>query len=199
MKTVDFRDNKIGFKKSAERLRHLWHLDDPDWLQARKEQAEVLAKRGFSRNSAKDNKTYLRYFVSGEYTDYVDDTSVMLLTPFDSKEAARLVFESGLFLPSGREKLLRRFAFSAHSLGEGMPWLRDHLKHFSEGVMGSSYEVIEEVENNRRSRTISPDPSYWCRTFLSATRKNLTERRGYRGYEFFLPYFVSALPHVTDI
>jgi len=197
MKTVDFSQNRIGFAKSAENLRYLWKLDDPEWLKQRKDQGQYLVKHAFSDNTAKANKEYMQYFIHGEYTAYIDEISRLLFTPYISAATARQVFESGLFTPSSREMIFQRYVSVAPMLGRGMPWLGDHIKYFAEGVLGNHYEVIEEMFKGQ-SRTITPNPSRWCQAYMSGLKKRLNDPTEFQGLEHCIPYFVSILPHVSN-
>ena len=139
----------------------------------------------------------MSYFLKGENTEYIDEASRMLLTPYDSRETAALVFESGLFDRHGREQVMLTYLLNASSFGRGMPWLSNHVKFFISGVLGEHYEVIEEVENNR-ARVISPDPGFWVSEYIFRIQTIMEKQTEISGYEYCFSYFVSMLPFVTD-
>jgi hypothetical protein len=197
MKVVDFSGNLIGFDNTLEKFRFLWKLNDPDWLKERKIQARTFAaKLSAGGDSAKTIREYTHYFCRGEYQDYIDATNKFFMTPIDSPDIARQVFESQLFSEHERRSLYGVYATKTHAYCPGMPWLGYHVRYFIDGVLGEQFEEIEEEVNGRRYRT-SPVPSSWCAKYIRSVVDLFEQQDGYYGCLDCLPYFVSALPYMT--
>ena len=198
MKIVDYRANRIGTSKTLEKFRHLWKLNDSNWVEERRHQAKLLTKMpALIGDSAQSVKKSTKYFCNGELTDYISIPLKFFLTPVDSSETAKQVFESQLFDKSQRKQLFGSYATLSHQYCPQMPWLQDHILYFIKGVLGDSYVEIRE-EGGRRPYRISPAPSSWCRRYIDSTIKLFKQQDGYYGAIDCLPYFISALPHVDD-
>ncbi|MCG8432410.1 MAG: hypothetical protein MJA83_00085 [Gammaproteobacteria bacterium] len=191
------RDGIVNEEEFLKTIKHLWRVDDPEWLKERKEQWRYLARHGFSDCGAAENKKYARYFVQGEKDAYISHSILYLLTPFDSPAMAKTVFDSELFSADDRGNLLVDFCSACMEWGAGMPWARRHVQWFIEGVLGKEYKVIEEQEYGRIN-TISPDPALWCNSYIVAAEEVLKGEIDYNGSLDCIDYFMSALPHAND-
>lgn len=196
MKIVDYSSGRIGVPSSVEKFSSLWKLDDQKWVQKRREQGRVLADSIWSDESASAIEKNLKYFCEGIYTGYISERTFYFLTPYNSPESARLVFESGMFSALERELIMNEYVLQVHLYGDQMPWLRDHAYFFIEAFMGEAYEEIREIYDGSE-RVISPAPSFWCRNYIFTSIKFLEDQFNYCGCVDCLPYFISALPFVT--
>ncbi len=178
-------------------FRHLWRVDDKEWLAERKEQWLELEEKS-EDETKKHKKSLERYFVYGEKLEYISEPLVYLFTPYDSPETAKTLFESDLFRHhQERANLLMRYINSASKWGEGMPWLRQHIQNYVEGVLGKEYRVIEQ-DSGRRPQAISPEPTFWCKQFIHNSVKILQGKKQYHGCVECVDYFVSALAHAAN-
>lgn len=73
-----------------------------------------------------------------------------------------------------------------------MPWLRQHIQYYINGILGDTYKVIQEQDGSSM-RTISPDPEFWCSQYIAIAREVLNNERQYHGVIDCTEYFLSAL------
>ena len=200
MITVEYDMQGKTRSEWQEELGYLWKVDDKAWLEQRKREWKFLVKNQYSDNSASSNKKYMQFYVYGKGNDYIDPISRYLFIPFQSADEAKVVFEV-LFGPDEHERLLNNFInLAAYSEGlpiiDSLPWIRNHVQYFVEGVLGDEYQEIEEKPvNGGRARKISPEPSWWCRTYIFRAISVLDGKVSYSGCIDCVPYFVSCLPH----
>lgn len=183
---------------ALQKFHYLWKLDDKDWVKERKEQWRYLAENNFSESSAKSLKKYARYFVKGEKDEYMGESIEFLFTPYDSANCARDVFYSELFTPYDRSRIFGNFIGSASKNGQGLPWLRQHVVWFVDGVMGKKYEVLKE-QDGQDFRVLSYDPTSLCSSYCIKALMVLEGELEYHGVVDYLEYFISALPHAVDV
>ena len=154
----------VSKKQALQQFHYLWRLDNKDWVKERKEQWKYLAENNFLESSAKSLKKNSLYFVKGEIDEYIGESIQFLFTPYDSSECARSVFYSELFTPYDCSLIFSRFINSASKFGKDLPWLRQHIIWFIDGVMGKKYEVIEEKDGSfGECRVLSPEPGFFVR------------------------------------
>ena len=119
-----------------------------------------------------------------------------ILTPFLTPEVT-----SGLYTlvshPNDISFLLAGFMEEACSRAEGMPWLRDRIVNFREGVLGDTYQVIKS-SSGRREKVVSPDPTSYCDSFTKYALKLLRMEQSYNFSVDAVPYFISALPYADS-
>lgn len=198
MKVVDFSANLIGREQTLKKFNHLWKLDDPGWVKQRRAEAKLIASElSANGNSVKTIREYTRYFCKGEKTAYIDPHSLFFMTPIDSAETAKAIFESQLLDRSARKQLYQSYATMSHDYWPGLSGLEDHVRFFIRGVLGETYEEIEQEHAGRRQK-ISPPPSSWCAKYVRTAVKLFKRQDGYYGCIDCFPYFVSALPYMDD-
>ena len=185
-------------KEALQHFHYLWKLDNKYWVKERKEQWRYLAESNFLESSAKNLKKYSQYFIKGERDEYIGESIQFLFTPYDSSECARNVFYSAIFTPYDRSRIISEFINSASKFGKGMPWLRQHIVWFVDGVMGKKYEIIKE-QDGQDCRIISADPTSLCGSYCVKALQVLEGELEYHGVVDYLEYFVSALPNVIDV
>ena len=145
MRVVDYSANYIGIDKTLEKFKYLWKLEDPEWVGERKSQAKFIAKKLKSNgNSAATIREYTSYFLSGEMTGFIDESYKFFMTPIDSAETARLVFESQLFARDQRKTLYGLYATLDFRFCPEIDWLEDHVVYFIQGILGESFEEIQQ-------------------------------------------------------
>src|SRR5690606_1583393 len=185
-------------QEALSQFRYLWRLDDKEWMKERKEQWKYLAENNFFKDSAKDRKINMRFFVKGERDEYISASIQLLLTPYDSAECVKEIFNSNIFTAYDRSQVMSRYIMSASQWGSGMPWLRQHIQWFVDGVLGHEYRLIEEQENVGE-RIISPDPTNFCMTYCKSAMKVLQGEHAYHGVADCVEYFISALGYATKL
>lgn len=185
-------------KEALQRFHYLWKLDNKDWVKERKEQWKFLAENNFQESSAKSLKKNSLYFVKGEIDEYIGESIQFLFTPYDSAQCARDVFYSDIFTPYDRSRIFSEFINSASIFGKGLPWLRQHIVWFVEGIMGKNYEIIKEKDGGD-FRVLSTDPSFFCKIYCVKARMVLEGDLEYHGVVDCLEYFTSALSSAVDI
>ena len=188
----------ISKKQALQQFHYLWRLDNKDWVKERKEQWRYLAENNFLESSAKNLKKNAQYFVKGEIDEYIGESIQFLFTPYDSQECARDVFYSELFTPYDRSRIFSEFINDASKYGKGLPWLRQHIVWFADGVMGKNYEVIKE-QDGVDYRVLSVDPAFFCKMYCVKAVMVLEGGLEYHGVVDCLEYFTSALSSAVDV
>lgn len=187
-------DNERKLNAVAQ-LQQLW-VDSPQWISSRKEEWKLAVRGVFSEESAKDLKTFGEYFVHGRLTGYIPAVLLYLFTPYNSPETAKLVFESDLFGWQERRTILTKYVFSAPKEGADMPWVRDHIVFFIEGVLGHEYKEVKE-KVGKGEEIISLEPTAWCLSYVTDARKLMDGKVAYSACVDSIDYFVSALEHAS--
>jgi hypothetical protein len=185
-------------KEALQRFHYLWKLDNKDWVKERKEQWKYLAENNFLESSAKSLKKNAQYFVKGERDEYIGETIQFLFTPYDSSECARSIFYSSLFTPYDRSQIFSGFINDSSKYGKGLPWLRQHIIWFVDGVMGKNYEIIKE-QDGQDYRILSAPPTSICGSYCVKALQVLEGELEYHGVVDYLEYFTSALPDAVDV
>lgn len=177
---------------------HLWKVDDKDWVKQRKAEWKDLEATVFADNSKKHNRALRRYFVEGHKDGYLGTFTLFLLTPIDSADSAREVFQSSLFSSQrARSEVLGSYVLRSFEFGHSMPWFRQQVQWFVEGVLGTRFEeVYADFGSNRE--IISPNPSFWCRAYVVNALEMLKGVRAYDPCIDCIDYFVSAAAHASD-
>jgi hypothetical protein len=177
---------------------HLWKVDDKDWVKQRRAEWKALEETAFADNSKMHNRALKRYFLEGQKEGYLGTIILFLLTPIDSADSAREVFESNLFKSKrARSEVLGDYVLRSYKFGHSMPWFRQQVQWFVEGVLGKRYEEVHEYFGDNRE-VISPNPSFWCLAYVVNALEVLKGARGYDPCVDCIDYFVSAAAHATD-
>jgi hypothetical protein len=174
-----------------------WLVDDSAWLSRRKEEWKRLVAEVLAEESAQDIRIFGEYFVYGRLIDYIPAVTLYLYTPYDSATAAKSVFESDLFAWQERRRILESYVFSGPKYAPDMPWIREHIQLFLQGVLGQDYVEIKE-HSGRSEKTISSEPTAWCMAYVADARKLMDGKVSYAGSMDCLDYFVSALKHASN-
>lgn len=174
---------------------YFWKLDDVEWMKKRKDEWNFIAEKNYSELSSKSLKNYMDFYIRGEKKDYIGENIEFLFIPYDSAECARKVFYSNFFTVNCRKGIFGNFLSIASTRGLGLPWLSQHIKWYSEGVLGGSYRIIEEMDG-RIKKVISPEPTFWCGQYIARALDFIQERSVYHGVIECVDYFVSAISFV---
>jgi hypothetical protein len=179
-------------------FRHLWKTDDKAWMKQRREDWKLIEAgyyQGETKKSIAQNK---KFFVAGEKDAYIPWTALYFSVPITSPDEARQLFYSELFGPTERNDVATRYLRIASDMGQGIPWLRQHLQYFVDGVLGHEYRYLEETIPNGLKKMVSPEPSFWCGGCMSWMVKLLSGTIEYHGCMEAVDYFVSVLAHADD-
>lgn len=183
--------------EALKKIHYLWRLDDAEWVKERKSEWKYLVENQFSDSSAKDIKQYSRYFLKGEQEEHIGEVLQLIFTPYLSAINAKEIFYSKLFTPYDRSRIFSGYIGSAYKYAGGMPWLRQHVQFFVEGILGEHYQVIYE-QDGPNSRVISPDPTFFCLTYCASALKVIDGKIPYHGVIECIGYFTSALEYAVD-
>lgn len=191
-------DELFPRKDHLEKIRYLWKLDDKEWMRERKEQWRFLVEGNLNDFSAKEKKQLKDLFVNAKKDRYISGPVAYLFTPYCSPETASEAFWSDL-LGSQTERMMTLSSYlgTATEYGQGLPWLRQHLRDFVEGVLGHQHRMIEAEIGGGDKKDISPEPTKWCFSFTKNVTDLLTGVNDYHGCVEAVDYFVSALRYAT--
>ena len=78
-----------------------------------------------------------------------------------------------------------------------MPWLRNKVISFSNGVLGIDYTKMSE-QNGPKEIIISPEPTGFCLDFINGALDVINNNQTYHFCLDTVSYFVSALPHADN-
>lgn len=186
--------------EALSRLNYLWKTDDKAWMKQRradwKHVEGTYYKDGATRREIRIRK---KFFLYGENDSYIPEEVMFFSVPVTSADEARQVFESDLFRhPNDRYRIMGRYLIIASLVGEGLPWLAQHIRYFVDGVLGKEYRLIEVTRNNGLKKRISPEPGFWCDECMVWMVEVLSGALDYHGCVEAVDYFVSALAHADD-
>ena len=198
----DMTDNYIEKKSPYEIMRHLWKVDDEEWMAERKKQWRPLSKTICKSCSAKRLKAHGNFFLTGEEPPgniggIYDTVTAFVLTPFTNATEARELYQL-ITHPQEKNRILSGFMSHIQRIAPDMPWLRAHVLNFVEGVLGDEYQLIK-INTARHEHIISPDPTAFCESFTKAALKLMRNEQGYNHSVDTVSYFVSALPYADDV
>src|SRR5690606_275067 len=89
------------------------------------------------------------------------------------------------------------YVFSAPKEGADMPWVRDHIVFFIEGVLGHEYKEVKE-KVGKGEEIISREPTAWCLSYVTDARKLMDGKVSYSACVDSMDYFVSALKYASN-
>lgn len=187
MSNVDYREKRLA------PFKHLWRVDDELWMEQRNKDWLILEEDVYKNLPKIEIETYKKYFLFGIRCEYIPENTIFLLTPIVSSKDAYEFFMSENFSAQTRQDVMSRF-FRLSYLAQRLPWYRDHVKYFCEGVLGHKYQELEMFEGTRME-IYSPSPTHWCKDFCSFGIKVLQGEIPYYGAVDSVDYFVSALAH----
>ena len=184
----------------------LWKTEDKDWLKQRRSEWELLAVDAFGEASKRDLALFKKFYLRGVKEKYIPAYTVYFLSPFVTPEEARFVFYSNLFGSSERERILKSYIFSVMPMAHSMPWRKDCVRSFCQGVLGKEYNVIHSIDMSGVELR-APDAGFFCQRYCSYSIRLMRDRSGYHGCLECFDYFLSALrcgftpsdPHLIDI
>ena len=81
---------------------------------------------------------------------------------------------------------------------ELMPWYRSQMQVFIEEFLQGGFVKIIEKTSKRRSREVSPSPSWWSQSFAGYSVRAIQEKALWRPLYKCIPYLISALPFASD-
>lgn len=195
-------DTYVEKRSPYEIMRHLWKVDDREWVVERKEQWRLLSKTVCKSCTTKRLKAHGKFFLTGEEPpdniDGIYDTvTAFVLTPFTNAAEASELYQL-ITHPQAKNQILSGFMSRILRIAPDMPWLRAHVLNFIEGILGDEYRLIK-INTARHEHIISPDPTAFCEGFTGAALKLLRNEQSYNYSVDTVSYFVSALPYADDV
>ncbi len=179
-------------------FRHLWKIDDKAWMKQRREAWEKIEEYYTNKGAPKSEiKQYRNLFIKGKKEGYIPKVVLYFCTPITNAEEARALFKSELWLLRERGDLATDYIFRATEIGQGLPWLRQHIQYFVDGVLGNEYCYVEEPEAGRM-HAVSPHPGSWCEKYIYQAVRLLSGKIDYHGCVEAVDYFVTAIAHSDD-
>jgi hypothetical protein len=184
-------------------IKYLWKTDDPDWLEQRENEWRMLVEDGYCADlSVKETKQWQDFYISGgepadgkdAFTDSISGFFMMPFTTVDEVQAAYNIDRH----PHSRQRILCGYMSYACQWGQRMPWLRERIKLFIDGVFGQEYKVIEAKDSRGDSQVISPDPTSFSTYFPIQVMKYFKRGQAYDDAVDRIPYLLSVLPHAVN-
>ncbi|MBK8187888.1 MAG: hypothetical protein IPK77_11975 [Cellvibrio sp.] len=184
-------------QKALEKLSYLWKLDDEDWVaQRKKDYTTLIGSAPLNDYPAREKKIIKFYFLQGKIDSYYPPDLLLFLTPYTNKDQAKEVFYSGIFDLSGMQRTMTQYLGTATEFVDVVPWVRDHIKNFVNGVLGDTYqEITWKFEGSGNINVISPEPGFWCRGYIRSCINLFVGGVKFHGHVECLDYFVSILKH----
>ncbi|PAV24780.1 hypothetical protein CF392_14345 [Tamilnaduibacter salinus] len=175
----------------------LWKTDDKEWMKQRRLEWKIIEESVFTEASKREIADNKRFFLKGEKKQLVGGWSLYLFTPFTDANEAKLAFFSSIFGRGGREQILISFLKNGMLWGGDMPWIRQSMKAFSQGVLGNEYKAPHCVDFE--GKKVRPcEPEWFC---MLAVRYGIKVMKGeviYHGFLECFDYFFSAMEHCGD-
>lgn len=190
-------------EKREKALKHLWKTDDPEWVEQRENEWRMLVEDNICDGyTAKKIKALQALYVHAEEPPSgqrlsPDTTLRFFMTPFTTVEEAQEVYALVTTHPTDKHGILTSFMGLACRYGQRMPWLRERILLFIEGVRGKEYKLME-MPYGKGTEVISPEPTSFCVGYPLQTIKYFTRGAAYDSAVDDIPYLISALPHADD-
>jgi|AntRauTorcE11898_2_1112593.scaffolds.fasta_scaffold32034_2 hypothetical protein len=172
----------------------LWKTDDKEWMKQRRHEWKIMEDSAFSEASKREIADNKRFFLKGEKKGYLGDWSLYLFTPFINADEAKLAFFSSIFGKDGRERILSDFTNAGTMWGIDMPWIRQSMKAFSEGVLGDVYQEPHCVDFEGK-RICPSEPEWFCMLAVTNVIEVINGEKVYHGFLECFDYFFSAMKH----
>jgi hypothetical protein len=176
----------------------LWKTDDKEWMKQRRLEWKIMEESRLQKLSKRDIADYKRFFLKGDKKKgFLGDWSLYLFTPFTDANEAKLAFFSSIFGKSGRERILSQFLHAGMMWGRDMPWIRQSMKAFSEGVLGNEYQEPHCVDFD--GKKVRPgEPETFCMYATMYSTDVMAGKLVYHGYLECFEYFLSAMRVCED-
>ncbi|MCL1039012.1 hypothetical protein L2750_17925 [Shewanella submarina] len=185
-----------NWKQALPKLLYLWKTADPDWIAQREADWQLLLQTAFDDYPKAEKKELGEYFKYGRKLEYIPVGDSFFLTPYDSPESLLQLFNSGMLDRSDRDSMLSGYIFDADRFA-ACHWYERHTTLFVEAILGNTYcEVFEGKPPHRKM--LSLPPSKWCDMYTKAI-ECINEDIKWRPIYLCVDYFISALPHATDM
>ncbi len=184
--------------KRMKAFQQLWKTDDKAWMQQRREDWKHIEEYYKNKGAPKSEVSqYRNFFLKGQIEGYISNVVLYFCTPVSNADEARELFKSELWLIRERGRLATDYIFRATEIGQGLPWLRQHIQYFVEGVLGNEYHYAEESEAGMM-HAVSLHPGFWCEKFIYHAVRLLSGKIDYHGCVEAVNYFVTAIAHSDD-
>lgn len=174
---------------TLESFSYLWKVDDPEWVAQREADWDEFLKPVFKDYPKDEKKVLKNYFMYGEMKRYYPVLCWFFLTPYESLEDLKKLFNSGVVDFSDIKKLNNYYLTYDLYRFSSCPWYRDHMEIYKEAFFSSEYCIIKEGR-----RTISPMPTWWSEIFVRNSIEAITNQDAWRPVYLCVDYFVSILP-----
>lgn len=173
----------------------LWKTDDKEWMKQRRLEWKILEESVFMEASKREIADNKRFFLKGEKKKgYLGSWSLYLFTPFTDANQAKIAFFSALYGPHERERILSQFLHAGMLWGCEMPWIRQSMKAFSEGVLGKEFRNPHCIDFD--GKKVRPGgPEAFCLYTVKHASRVMKGQLPYHGYLECFDYFLSAMKH----
>lgn len=184
-------------QEAIDKLRYLWKLDDPAWVEKRSSDWDLIKKHVFPDTPKKERKVYEEYFKSGVRREYIGGLTTMMLTPYTSESEFKKVLTSRLIGNDDRKRIYTSYIYMMTEY-RVCDWYQEHMRIARETLLGDQYKIVKEEGYPGDYRVISPRPSYWVSKFIMKSIKNIKGNVSYSPIYHCLNYFISILEHAID-
>lgn len=108
------------------------------------------------------------YFLKGEYTGYFAPEVRFFFTPVQSKEQASDLFYSYFSHSTDKERILQSYiSVASIDYSELLPWVKDHIKYFIDGVLGDDCKAFSHANNCDFSSNLP----YWAYSYYVSVKR----------------------------
>lgn len=183
-------------KEALEGIKHLWKLDDPEWVEKRDQDWKLIQENVFADIPKKERKIYESYFKYGRKEEFFGGVTTVILTPYENAEEFELVYRSQLLDAVDRNSVFSHCIYIYEKYKE-LDWYETHVKIMMDSLLKDTYVIVEEITSPRHKKIISPHASSWVNSFISRTMKSFKGNRWVPAYEC-MDYFISILPYALE-
>jgi len=184
-------------KEALEGIKHLWKLDDPEWVEKREQDWLLIRDSDFEDTPKKERKLYENYFKYGQKEGFLGGVTTVILTPYENVEEFDLVYRSQLLGSVDRNDVFTLCIYIYRKY-ESLDWYKSHVKIMMSTLLKSSYEIVQEQTNRTHIKDLSPEPSFWSGIYINRTSKALKTNDDWNPVYECLDYFISILAFVLE-
>lgn len=181
-------------KEALEGIKHLWNLDDPEWVERREEDWKLIRDSDFEDIPKKERKIYENYFKYGKKEGFLGGVTTVILTPYENAEEFELIYRSQLLDAVDRNSVFSRCIYIYEKYKE-LDWYEAHAKVMMGSLLKDTYVIVEEVTSPRHKKNLSPEPSSWVSNFVFKTFKAIRSNVEWIPAYECINYFISILPY----
>lgn len=196
---TEIQKSAIPFQK----FRDLWQVNDKEWMKHRKEEWSKLRKTAYKDESAKTIKYDGLFFLTGEevpidiFATHISYYIRFMYTPYTSAHEQKELFDT-ISQANEKARVITSIFSYSHISGQNMPWLREKIQWFLNGIIGPTYHKIEEPYGRGDMYTISPNPNVFCVSYCARAMNLLKGKLSYNYTVDFVDYFISALSNADN-